>query len=366
MASFEKRGKKWRAVVSYTNARGLRQKTSKTFDLKKAATVWAAETETKVNGGLDLNAGNISFPDYYMQWVNTYKRDLVRESTLKNYISRHKEITKLFSNVPLNKLTTSYIQKQINLYGKTHSKGYVGLFLSTIKSSLKDAMIDGLIDRDIYSRLKTVGQDTKKFENYLSASDFKTLQTWLYKNKELMLKDNLYLAVIIALETGARYGEIKALCSDDFEFDDCTMSISKSYSRISRKDTEPKNKFSIRIISITKQLSNLVKWYITTEKTNVLFKSEHHNDRILKKMKFLSDELGIAMIKFHGLRHSHVSYLLHNHVDISYISKRVGHANISVTLSTYSHMLKEKEEEQEKLTLETLNINEVPNSPQKP
>ncbi|MCT3052717.1 hypothetical protein EFN37_03430 [Leuconostoc mesenteroides] len=58
------------------------------------------------------------------------------------------------------------------------------------------------------------------------------------------------------------------------------------------------------------------------------------------------------MSRFHGLRYSHVSYLLHNGVDIDYISKRVGHSNIGITLSVvYSHMLKEKEQTQCELAL---------------
>ncbi|WP_373770569.1 tyrosine-type recombinase/integrase [Weissella soli] len=59
-------------------------------------------------------------------------------------------------------------------------------------------------------------------------------------------------------------------------------------------------------------------------------------------------------IRFHGLRHSHVSYLLHNGVDIQYISKRVGHKNVTITLSTYAHMLKEKELAQNELALKIL------------
>ncbi|WP_261370488.1 tyrosine-type recombinase/integrase [Weissella cibaria] len=71
-------------------------------------------------------------------------------------------------------------------------------------------------------------------------------------------------------------------------------------------------------------------------------------------MQDLVREADIQPIHFHGLRHSHVSYLLHNGVDIDYVSKRVGHANVSVTLQIYAHMLKEKELAQDELTLQVL------------
>ena len=46
-------------------------------------------------------------------------------------------------------------------------------------------------------------------------------------------------------------------------------------------------------------------------------------------------------IHVHDLRHSHASYLIHNNVPVTTISRRRGHANASVTLSVYSHMYEE-------------------------
>lgn len=45
---------------------------------------------------------------------------------------------------------------------------------------------------------------------------------------------------------------------------------------------------------------------------------------------------------------------LHNGVDITYISKRVGHSNTAITIQVYSHMLKEKEQVQNELALNIL------------
>ena len=43
----------------------------------------------------------------------------------------------------------------------------------------------------------------------------------------------------------------------------------------------------------------------------------------------------------YSLRHTHTSYLLSKGIPIEYISKRLGHATISQTLDTYSHLLEE-------------------------
>jgi len=52
---------------------------------------------------------------------------------------------------------------------------------------------------------------------------------------------------------------------------------------------------------------------------------------------------GLPHITFHELRHTHVSLLVSNDVDIATISKRVGHAKIGTTLNIYSHALKSRD-----------------------
>lgn len=48
----------------------------------------------------------------------------------------------------------------------------------------------------------------------------------------------------------------------------------------------------------------------------------------------------------YALRHTHTSYLLSKSIPIEYISKRLGHANISITLEIRSHLLGEHKKEQ--------------------
>jgi integrase len=52
----------------------------------------------------------------------------------------------------------------------------------------------------------------------------------------------------------------------------------------------------------------------------------------------LADRIGEPEITFHALRHTHASQLIASGVDIVTISKRLGHAKPSVTLSIYAHM----------------------------
>ena len=49
---------------------------------------------------------------------------------------------------------------------------------------------------------------------------------------------------------------------------------------------------------------------------------------------------GFPDLTFHALRHTHASQLIDSGVDIVTISKRLGHATPTVTLSTYAHLFR--------------------------
>jgi integrase len=48
---------------------------------------------------------------------------------------------------------------------------------------------------------------------------------------------------------------------------------------------------------------------------------------------------GVKPIKFHGLRHTHITHLLKAGVPVHVVSARAGHARASITLDAYSHLL---------------------------
>ena len=48
--------------------------------------------------------------------------------------------------------------------------------------------------------------------------------------------------------------------------------------------------------------------------------------------------LAIPAVTFHSLRHTHASALIVAGLDVVTISRRLGHANPTVTLNTYAHL----------------------------
>ncbi|EGQ3431615.1 tyrosine-type recombinase/integrase, partial [Staphylococcus pseudintermedius] len=75
-----------------------------------------------------------------------------------------------------------------------------------------------------------------------------------------------------------------------------------------------------------------------------------------KSLNNTCEKLGIKKITSHAIRHTHCSFLLSKGVSIQYISKRLGHKNIKVTLEVYSHLLEESFEEENKKAVSLLNV----------
>ena len=53
----------------------------------------------------------------------------------------------------------------------------------------------------------------------------------------------------------------------------------------------------------------------------------------------LARRTGYPNVRFHDLRHTHASLMLRQGVHPKIVSERLGHANIGITLDTYSHVL---------------------------
>jgi integrase len=51
--------------------------------------------------------------------------------------------------------------------------------------------------------------------------------------------------------------------------------------------------------------------------------------------------LGLPPIRWHSWRHVHASQLLAAGIDIVQVSRRLGHANAGITLSVYSHVVRQ-------------------------
>ena len=330
---------KWLIQYRYTDWQGKRKKSTKRgFATKREAEEWLRNFLMKKS--LDFD---IKFKDF----IELYYEDMgtrLREHTMrtKRYIIDLK-ITPYFGEKKVNEIKATDIRQWQN---KLISQGYSSTYLKTINNQLCAIFNYAVKYYDLASnpcaKAGSIGKSKAEEMN------FWTKQKFMKFVDELMDKRMSYLAFMILYWTGIRIGELLALTPGDIDLEKHTISITKSYQRLGKKDvvTEPKTPKSRRVIHIPEFLVADIQDYISSiyeiKDTDRLFPFtkyflEHEMERGVKAS-------GVKKIRIHDLRHSHASLLVELGFSPLEIAERLGHEKIETTLNTYSHLYPNKQQ----------------------
>lgn len=359
MASFIKRGTKWRYKINYTLDGEYKQKTKDGFRTKKEAQIAAAEAELNLSQGVDRTKGDTPFYDYYSEWAELYRIGRASKGTDKNYKLCKDFILKYFKMKKINKITRTDYQRAMTDFGKTHSLRTVKLRHIYVKMCLEDAFNEGHISKNPVYKISLTGNvaPKKEIDKFMDISDLKNIINSIKKKieDEQNTKPH-YPALLFMIATGVRYSECAALTWDCVH--DGYVDINKSWDHNYTKDfAKTKTKESTRKITIDPETQSLLKdikkvQSIESELNNPLNLVFNHNGipvnikAVNNTLKKMCKENNIREITCHGLRHTHGSILLYEGVNIKYLSRRLGHSDIATTLNIYMHILDEMEQKE--------------------
>ena len=323
----------------YTNWQGNRKKSTKRgFATKREAEEWL--WQFLVNQQADFN---MLFEDF----LKIYYADMetrLREHTMrtKRYIIDLK-VLPYFGKLKMNEIKAPEIRKWQN---ELIQQGYAPTYLKTINNQVA-ALFNYAV------KYYDLPNNPCRKAGSMGKSNADEMQFWTRQEfsdfvDSIMNKHQSYMAFMTLYWTGMRLGELLALTVGDVDFEKRTISISKSYQRLSGKDiiTEPKTPKSKRIVTIPQFLVIDLQDYISgiyqPESKDRLFPItkyylEHEMQRGIK-------ESGVKRIRLHDLRHSHASMLVEMGFSPLEIANRLGHEKIETTLNTYSHLYPDKQE----------------------
>lgn len=359
MASIQKdkRTGKWFCRISYKDNNGkYKTKTKKGYATKKEAEIVANELELSVSRGVDLDRDQIIFADYFEEWVQTYKMPNLSISTVKKYEFIIKLVHRYFEDLKLKDLTKTRYQKFITDRGKNRGRDAVEKTHYAIKSCLKDALYDKLIERDpTYRATLTWDNKTDTKLKHWNVAEVAKLINYFESNERPA--DMLFY---LLATTGLRIGEAYGLSWDDIKNN--RLSVKRGYNHSYKQFTSAKNRASIRTIELDEKTKSLLKHYRIKNRKKApdyLFLDRFEQPIIThagatKYLKEVCVKLDVQVLTGHAFRHSHCSYLLYSGVDIHYISKRLGHSSIMETQKTYSHILDEMDKKEKNLTLKAI------------
>jgi len=172
----------------------------------------------------------------------------------------------------------------------------------------------------------------------------------------------LYMPVMLAVSTGMRRGEVLAVRWRDIDLDRAALQVGQVVEFVGKKVTlkEPKTERSRRSIALPDRLVEELKAYrkeharlclgLGLGKVDLVF--PHWPDgKLINPSHFTkafsreAEAAKLWRVTFHGLRHTHITHLLRSGVPVHVVSARAGHANPTVTLNIYAHLLPGQQEQ---------------------
>lgn len=332
-------GKKWQYEFKHEGKRYRK----KGFRTKREANSAGLDKMAELKQGFEYEP-NLTLYNYFKSWCETFKKPTISSKTYKSYASTIEHIkSHAIGSIKLKDITRYSYQEFINDFSKKHSKETIRKLNGYIRTSLDDAVYEGLISKNPTFKVKYRANNPNKTEEskYLDIKEYEKLK------KHLKTKDNASsLVLFIMICTGCRISGALSLKKEfinqvksEIYIDEHKNDSSPRYVSVSHEDM----KF------IQKSIDNLP---LTIDGT--IFGSLTING-VNKRLKVYCNNLGIKEITSHALRHSHCSYLLAKGVSIYYISKRLGHKNISVTTEVYSHLLEETYQEENDKAVSIIN-----------
>ena len=337
-AEKDKKTGKWLIQYRYTDWQGKRRKSTKRgFATKREAEEWLRNFLITQKADFDMK-----FADFWKMYCADMETRLWEHTMrTKKYIVDLK-ILPYFGNKRVNDITAADIRQRQNELIKM---GYSPTYLKTINNQLSAIFNYAVRYYDLKSNpcAKAGSMGKSKAEEM----DFWTGEEFRRFIDSVMNKRRSYMAFMTLYWTGMRLGELLALNPKDVDLEKRTISITKSYQRLGKKDviTPPKTSKSKRVITIPEFLAADIKDYMDS-----LYDLQE-NDRLFPITKYYLEhemqrgikESGVKRIRVHDLRHSHASMLIELGFSPLEIANRLGHEKVETTLNTYAHLYPNKQ-----------------------
>ena len=347
MACIAKRRGRY-VIDFYENTGKRRWKTLPKDARKKDAHKALRDIESLLEKGIYLSDKNVpTFKMVGTDWLQ-HKKLNVRESTWVMY-ERHLRLHfDEISELKINKITIATVEKFIT----KRQNGDMNInmlrkLIVTFNQVMNYAVRHRLIDYNpVRDAERPVGQGGEE-EEHISVLPPPQIQAFLNEVKGQKYK----VLFMLAIMSGARRGELLGLQWQEIDWKNSQVRIRRTFN--SRKWYKPKTKSSNREIDLgPTMMQELRKWKLACppSKLNLVFPNEEGNPiepTQLTRIHFYPalDAAGINKIRFHDLRHSFASLLINQGENLKYIQSQMGHANPSVTLNIYSHLMESVNQE---------------------
>jgi integrase len=216
----------------------------------------------------------------------------------------------------------------------------------TLHKALEQAQSDGLVARNAAKGIKAPRPKKKEIPPLTPEQARALLEA---------ARGNRFEALfVLALHCGLREGELLGLKWDDVDLKASTLRVRRTLSETRNGPIfEPPKNGKGRNVPLTGAAVEALRDHLARQMQEIgdeyadkrlVFASKTGNPMsasnvVNRHFRPLLKRAGLARIRLHDLRHTCATLLLIKGVHPKYVQELLGHANISITLDTYSHVI---------------------------
>lgn len=365
MARIEERSGSYTTRVSLTDPlTGLRVQKRVSARTKGELRALVRELENRNQQGRRINPERTSLSDWLDAWLAIYRQSPHSLANREQIVRLHLKPDAIAA-IPLGLLTRAHVQAFIDRKVDSVAPSYLGGMLATLRTALEAAVRRGLIDTNPCTSLERPARHKPPW-TVLSDTQARAFMA--------SLAGELHPAFwVLAVVLGIRRGELLALRWDDVDLKRGTLTIRRTMSRRLDPDNPerrvwyiaeiPKSTAANRTLRLPRVCLDAMqdhrrRWVErrlafgdSWSADDAVFDSgagAHHRDpnwpdNTMRRFR----ALGIVPVKMrvHDLRHTAASHLLRHGIPVVTVAEMLGHANPSITLATYSHVIEGMQED---------------------
>jgi integrase len=302
--------------------------------------------------GIVLDAENPTVGKYLERWLPDSVKDTVKQTTYECYerlLRLH--LVPALGTIKLKALTPAHVRA---LYREKLDSGLTATSVQRVHAllhkALKQAVNDGLLPRNVTEAVKAPRQSRKE----IRALNPEQARAFLQAARGNRL-ETLYL---LAIHTGLRQSELLGLKWEDVDLEAKRLSVRRilSAAKSGPTFTTPKTNKSrtVRLTSRAVEALHVHRKRQAEEREKLgkpwrdhglVFCTQvgtplNRNNVHSRSFKPLVKRAGLPpTLRFHDLRHTFATLMLKGGEHPKVVQEMMGHANINITLDTYSHVL---------------------------
>ena len=290
--------------------------------------------------------------EYLREWIEA-KRYRVRQNTAIRYFAEVRlRLIPGLGKIVLAKLTPQHLQSlYARLLASGTSRSMVAYCHHVLYTALEEAMRLGLVVRNVADLVDPPRKSRREMAVYDEDQARKLIAT--------ASGDRFEALGVLVLATGMRQGELLALRWSEVNLEKATLTVLATLQqypgqRPSREET--KTTHSARVIALPQTVVKLLVQHRKAQQNeqarlgpawnardlvfpNTIGNPMHASSFRSRWWRALVRKAGLPYIRFHDLRHTAATLLLGRGVPVKVVSEMLGHANVSITLNMYGHVL---------------------------